>query len=313
MPRTSDHIVRKEAFAWLEAMRAAAGIADGEGLVLPRKVLAEGFLIQGARVPLVGPQGIFIPAASDSNLPLTITTSPNGPYDDGFIDDKTLLYRYRGTDPNHRENRGLRDLLRLQLPLIYLHGIIPGQYLVTWPVFVVGDEPGNLRFTVRAEDRGIADYWANNDQLPPDYFTEYGEIRRQYKTAQVRVRAHQQAFRLRVLRAYRNQCALCRLRHPPLLDAAHITGDAETHGEPQISNGLALCKIHHAAFDKYFLGIRPDYSIHIRRDLLDEFDGPMLQHALKEMHNQKISTPRKSAEMPAKDRLEARYEKFLAR
>ncbi|MEX0900835.1 MAG: HNH endonuclease [Gammaproteobacteria bacterium] len=312
MSRIPDHVVRKEAFAWLESLRLTAGIDNAEALVLPRAVLARGFDLQGARVPLVGPQGIFIPAATDSDLPLTITTSPNGPYDDGFIDDKTLLYRYRGTDPSHRENCGLRELMRLQLPLIYLHGIVPGQYLATWPVFVIGDEPNNLRFTVRAEDRNVSDYWASNTELPPDYFTEYGEIRRQYRTAQVRVRAHQQAFRFRVIRAYRTQCALCRLRHPQLLDAAHITEDREASGEPVISNGLALCKIHHAAFDKLFLGIRPDCTVHIRRDLLTEFDGPVLQHALKEMHGKAIEVPKLKEHQPNTERLEERYSLFLA-
>ena len=130
---------------------------------------------------------------------------------------------------------------------------------------------------------------------------------------QVRKRAHQQAFRLRVLRAYREQCALCHLRHPQLLDAAHITADTDKLGEPVVSNGLALCKIHHAAFDKFFLGIRPDYSVHIRQDLLDEFDGPVLQHALKEMHNSTITIPRRKEHAPEKERLEERYSIFLAR
>lgn len=308
-----DHIIRKEAFAWLEAMRVAAGVSSDEALLLPRTVLAEGFRVQGERVPLVAPQGIFIPRASVSDLPLTITTSPNGPYDDGFIDGQTLHYKYRGTDPNHRENRGLRELMRQRLPLIYLHGIEPGLYLVTWPVFIVNDEPGSLRFSVRAEERGLADYWSSEGTLPADFETEYGELRRQHKTREVKVRVHQQAFRSRVLRAYKQQCALCRLRHPPLLDAAHITPDSNDLGEPVVSNGLSLCKIHHAAFDKYFLGIRPDYTVHIRKDLLDEFDGPMLQHALKEMHDQQIYVPTKLALQPDKDRLELKYSQFVAR
>ena len=40
--------------------------------------------------------------------------------------------------------------------------------------------------------------------------------------------------------------ALCRLRHQELLDAAHITPDGDAEGEPVISNGVALCKLHHA-------------------------------------------------------------------
>ena len=304
-------MIRREAFAWLEAMRITAGRSAEESLVLPRTVLAKGFEIQGERVPLVAPQGIFIPKASASDLPLTITTSPNGPYDDGFLDDTTLSYRYRGEDPTHRENRGLRELMRLCIPLIYLHGFEPGQYVVTWPVFIVGDNPEQLRFIVRAEDRHVADFWASQGEIPEDFSTGYGELRRQHKTREVKVRLHQQAFRARVLKAYKDRCALCRLHHPPLLDAAHITPDHEDLGEPVVSNGISLCKIHHAAFDKFYLGIRPDYTVHIRQDLLEEFDGPMLQHALKEMHNTSISVPGVREWKPDTFRLAEKYQSFL--
>lgn len=28
-----------------------------------------------------------------------------------------------------------------QLPLVYFHGLVPGRYLATWPVFLVQDRP----------------------------------------------------------------------------------------------------------------------------------------------------------------------------
>ena len=34
---------------------------DVHGEVLPRTLLAEGFVVDGVRVPLLGPQGIFKP------------------------------------------------------------------------------------------------------------------------------------------------------------------------------------------------------------------------------------------------------------
>ena len=80
-------------------------------------------------------------------------------------------------------------------------------------------------------------------------------------------------FRERVLEAYRHQCALCHLKHDELLDAAHIIPDADPEGEPVVSNGLALCRLHHSAFDKFFIGVRPDYRIEVRPDLLEEEDG----------------------------------------
>jgi len=53
---------------------------------------------------------------------------------------------------------------------------------------------------------------------------------------------------------------------------------------PQIPTGIFT-------IDKHFLGIRPDYVIEIRKDLLDEEDGPMLIHGLKDLNNRKIILP----------------------
>ena len=105
-----------------------------------------------------------------------------------------------------------------------------------------------------------------------------------------------------VIRAYAERCALCRMRHLELLDAAHITPDSDAEGEPDVSNGVALCKLHHAAFDRFFFAIRPDYVIEVRPSLLLESDGPML--------GLRIHLPRRPIELPDRARLERRYEQF---
>jgi putative restriction endonuclease len=118
-------------------------------------------------------------------------------------------------------------------------------------------------------------------------------------------------FRATVMRAYNTQCAVCALRHGQLLDAAHIVPDSHEQGIASVRNGLALCKIHHAAFDAKILGIRPDMVVQIRADLLDEIDGPMLEHGLKERHNQRLMVlPRVRAEQPDRSLLEIGYERF---
>jgi len=40
--------------------------------------------------------------------------------------------------------------------------------------------------------------------------------------------------------AYRQSCAICRLRHKELLDSAHILPDLHPLSEPVVSNGLSL-------------------------------------------------------------------------
>lgn len=302
--QTEDAQVRQAAFRWL------AEQVELHGDVLPRAVLAQGLDFNGVRVPLLGPQGIFKPKIMD--VPLSITTIPSGPYDDGYTPEGLLLYRYRGDNPEHHDNRGLRHAMLHRIPLVYFYRVVEGKYMAVWPVFVVGDNPDNLTFKVEVDDAqymsaGLAEQ-AQGYRIEDDGTA----ARRSYITATVRQRVHQRSFRERVLRAYQEQCAMCRLRHEELLDAAHIIPDTEPGGEPLVRNGLALCKLHHAAFDRQFIGIRPDYTIEVREDILNESDGPMLLHGLKGMHERKIWIPRRAELKPDESLLEQRYGQFRA-
>lgn len=299
-PGELDQRVRLAAFQWLRAQM------DVHGEVLPRSILAEGFVVDGRRVPLLGPQGIFKPALCE--MPLSITTSPNSPYSDSWTPDNRLRYAYRGTDPGHADNRGLRRAMQTRTPLVYFFGIAPGQYLMTMPVYIVDDHSEQLSFDVQVDDAAQL----NRPSEPLDMVSEDRDaIRREYVTSIVRRRLHQQAFRARVIEAYRTRCAFCRLRHRELLDAAHITADAAETGEPVVSNGLSLCKLHHAAFDRHFLTVRPDYVIEVRRSILEEEDGPMLLHGLKGMHGTQIYVPREASLQPDHERLKERYAAFV--
>ncbi len=298
-----DYQIRIAAFDWLNDM------VNIHGEVLPRALLEEGFIFKNERIPLVAPQGIFKPKLLD--IPLSITTAPQSPYEDGYDPASGfLLYKYRGSDPNHRDNAGLREAYRKGIPLIYFHGIIPGKYMAVWPVYIVGDAPQTLAFHVAVDDQSSLRYSEPEVSGKLAVSDQGTEARRLYITATTRRRLHQKGFRERVLAAYREQCALCRLRHLELLDAAHIIPDSQPKGEPIIRNGIALCKLHHAAFDSFIIGITPDYSVEVRRDVLEEEDGPMLQHGLKLLHSQKIILPASKSNWPDQELLEQRYQRF---
>lgn len=196
--------------------------------------------------------------------------------------------------------------MQKETPLVYFHGVVPGKYLAVWPVFVTGDDPGSLVFRVAVDDFSTARRILDGQTV----IEENPEIRRAYITSNVRVRLHQRSFREKVLAAYRSQCALCRLRHTELLDAAHIIPDSDPLGEARVDNGLSLCRLHHAAYDSFLLTINPDYIVEIRKDILDEIDGPMLQHGLKEMHNVRIILPHAQVQRPNRELLELRYQRF---
>ena len=297
--------IRVTAFKWLEEQ------VQIYGDVLSRTLLEKGFLFNGQRITLVGPQGIWKPKMLEL-IPLSITTVAGGPYNDFFTKDGFLVYRYRGTNSNHRDNVGLREAMKRQVPLIYFHGIVKGKYLAVWPVFIIRDDPAMLSFTLAEDEPGsIRLYLNNNLTHNVSYIADDSTyFKRNYITSTIKQRLHQKSFRERVLEAYSRQCTFCRLRHIELLDAVHIISDSDELGEPVVNNGLSLCKIHHAAFDSNIIGITPDYKIIVREDILGEKDGPMLKHGIQQLHDQSIILPRSKMLWPDQNRLEIRYKRF---
>jgi putative restriction endonuclease len=295
-----DWPIRIAAFDFLKTQNEAFGEA------LPRPLLEAGFEYQGRRVPLLGPQGIFKPAVM-VDMPLSITTTAPvpgrpAPYDDELGEGGVIDYKYRRGDPEHRENRGLRRAKETGTPLIYFRGLMPGYYIAGYPAYVIGDDRPSETFRIQVDEAYIL--------MPEPNPSKITEARRAYVTTLIRRRVHQASFRQRVIAAYNEICAVCRLRHRELLDAAHILPDTHPKGEPIVPNGLSLCKLHHAAFDHNIIGIRPDRVIEINTQVLAEIDGPMLVHGLQGFHNERIAVPKSSRLQPHAELLEERYELF---
>ncbi len=59
------------------------------------------------------------------------------------------------------------------------------------------------------------------------------------------------------------------------------------------------------------IGITLDYYIHVRQDILEETDGPMLKYGLQSLENQKIILPNSHRDYPDQNRLEERFDQFL--
>jgi putative restriction endonuclease len=260
--------------------------------------------------------GIYRPRQFAGPAALALVTAPpkerrDAPYDDGYDDAaETFTYHYRralaGTTRARlsaaADNRALKAALELNVPLIYFNGIAPGQYTPVAPVYITRDDP--LREVVEFQAAlPVADATAAG--LVSD------EVMRRYATRQEHYRLHQQRFRQNVLRAYRTRCAVCRLREATLLQAAHIIEDPDPLGQATVVNGIALCAIHHLAYDRNLLGIAPDGLVHIAGRLLDEIDGPMLKIGLQGFHGSAIEQPRDRRERPDPDRLRSRFEHFV--
>jgi putative restriction endonuclease len=284
-----------------------ARLRELHGGLIPAPALSQGIMFEGERVPIWNQQkGIFRPAAlRQPGAALTVMTSVDSPYDDRFDeDDDRIWYRYRGNDPQHADNVAVRLALELQCPLLYLVGIEPGLYDAIFPVYAVEDRPEAFAFGLRADNlAAVVEAPGSSMQTV---------IRREHVTRAVQQRLHQHRFRAAVLKAYARSCTICRLRHTPLLDAAHILPDQHPHGLPEIPNGLSLCKIHHSALDASILGVDDNYRVHIRKDVLVEKDGPMLKHGLQDLHGESITLPRNAQDRPNRDYLAERFAVFLA-
>ena len=138
------------------------------------------------------------------------------------------------------------------------------------------------------------------------------EGQRRYATVEAHRRLHQAQFRHYVVRAYAARCAICRIPSVDLLDASHILPDRDPGARVEVPNGLALCQLHHRAFDRDLLGVRPDGVVELARALLDTDDGPTFEQAFRRVHGQQIGQPRREVDRPRPTYLEERFERFRA-
>ncbi|HVX42986.1 MAG TPA: HNH endonuclease signature motif containing protein [Mycobacteriales bacterium] len=295
-----DRRLRQEAMAWLT-------IRTNDGVDAISTSELEDFEFDGRRYRLMDRQrGIRKPAELSAALSIRTVYTPASrerPYEDEMGSDGLLRYKWRGDDAEHPENRALRAAMERQLPLLWFFGVGPAVYKPIYPVYLLWEARERHEFVI---DPDVARGLVNQESRMEEHI-------RRYIVRETKQRLHQPVFRASVLRAYETRCAVCALHHSVLLDAAHIVPDREEDGIPAVRNGLALCKIHHAAYDSHILGVRPDLVVQIRRDLLEEIDGPMLQHGLQERHGQPLmAVPRSRSEKPDPQLLDRSYTAFLA-
>lgn len=293
----SDEALRAACFASLDVLCATFG--DD---IPYRGGLDRGFSFRRDRVPFLTPyKGIYRAAQQTGRAALSINTSFQSKYDDEETPEG-IFYAYRDASLEHPDNRALLALYADNVPVVYFAATRPGYYRAEYPMFVTADDRASRRVLV-TPGRRIGPL----DEL--EAVTIDDPLERRYAVRDTRVRLHQARFRGRVLIAYSSRCTICRLKETRLLDAAHIAGDLETHGEPVVSNGLSLCSIHHRAFDQNLVGVSPDYAVRVSQRLLEDEDGPMLE-LLKAFHTRQIELPSRRAWRPDRQRLANRFERF---
>lgn len=118
--------------------------------------------------------------------------------------------------------------------------------------------------------------------------TEYVETRR---------KARDYAFTELVRDTYDNTCAICGSNREspsgiPEVEAAHIYPKAKG-GSEDIRNGIALCKLHHWAFDSGWLSFTDEYEV-----IVAEASDRNGYHELKQLEGQALHLPDNEAAHP---------------
>ena len=302
MPADPDSGLRKAAFDHVSLL---ARIYDD---LVPLAELAKGFTYQGRRISLGSfYKGIHRPKVMRGAAALVLVTTPPKPgapppYEDQVdLEEGVVVYSYRDGPIDSPDNRALRAAAVEGVPLIYFWGIAPGQYQPVLPVFAVSDDPGT-RTVLLAVGPAFIDVEHLRQPRARD--------ERAWRLREVSVRLHQNRFRVDVLRAYRTRCAVCQLRERSLVQAAHIIEDPDPDGIAAVVNGIALCAMHHLAYDRNLMGIDPSGIVHIGKRLRDTTDGPMLREGLLGFHGAHLHFPRRQQDRPDPRRLARRFETF---
>ncbi|MDH2444529.1 HNH endonuclease [Amnibacterium sp. CER49] len=283
---------RQAAFDWLRT-KLESGQPE-----LSRAEL-ESFEFEGERLKLIDQsRGIRNPKSFSATL--SVLTTPKGRYKDEVVANGLFRYDYRRDDS--ADNVKLRRAAELAAPMIYFRGVRPKAFVAHYPVYAY-DIPGE-QAVLLALGEDLRAFGEPERMTAPQ---------RSYVERLTRQRLHQPVFRAKVMHAYEDRCAVCSLRHVDLLDAAHIIPDRDELGRPEVSNGLALCKLHHAAYDRDVIGLSPDYTVHVNEAVMREVDGPMLRHGIQGMDGARFAVPERRADKPDRDGLARRYESFLAK
>ena len=293
--------IRAAALVWLQ-QRTLGGTVP-----ISREELANDFQFNGSRFALVDRgRGIRKPERWRAALSILTAVPKSGrvrPYDDDEGLDGLHRYKLRRDSAGSAENESLRVAMREELPLIWFYGVSTGMFNAIFPVYLIDEEPEQDQFVVALTE----------SQRYMRRASPVEHSLRHYLIAETKRRLHQPLFASQVKLAYEMRCAVCQLGERELLDAAHIVPDSHPDGEPVVSNGLALCKIHHAAYDRNILGIRPNLVVEIHHRLLEEVDGPMLRHGLQDHHERPLmQLPRRRTDQPDARRLAVRYDEFRA-
>ncbi|RKY17567.1 MAG: HNH endonuclease [Planctomycetota bacterium] len=135
-------------------------------------------------------------------------------------------------------------------------------------------------------------------ELTQDFQLIDCDTRRQRESTSA-VREGQGTFKLRLLDAYGNRCAVTGEKVVPVLDAAHIQdylGPASNH----VQNGLVLRTDLHRLYDRGLVTVTPDYEFRVSERLQDEWENGKQYY---ELERRRLRAPQEAWQAPSREAL----------
>ena len=122
------------------------------------------------------------------------------------------------------------------------------------------------------------------EQVHDDEVAEEIAEPRRYAVISTKRALREVSFRRRVLTAYSQSCAMCGVQLR-LLDGAHILPAEHPDSTDGTHNGVALCPLHHRAFDRAFVTFDPEFQIHVNQDTVAQLRQTNLAGGLDGFEN----------------------------
>ncbi len=130
-------------------------------------------------------------------------------------------------------------------------------------------------------DLSVLETVAENPYAVNDEEIESTNWTRQIVIQTVKKRLRDSSFQDRVLTAYNYRCAMCGVQLN-LVQAAHIVPVSHEDGTDDTSNGMALCALHHYAYDRGLVFVDEDYSIELNQSKVNKLRAISRDKGLEE-------------------------------
>lgn len=157
--------------------------------------------------------------------------------------------------------------------------------------------------TVPAEMDLLARIAADPEDVPDEDIEEEVAQPRRWAVVETRRALRALDFSERVLDAYRHRCAVCGMQLR-LLDGAHIVPVTEPDSTDETANGVALCTLHHRAYDHSLITFDTEYEIHLNEARVRELREAGLDGKLRDFRDSLREVIHLPAERGHRPRLE---------